>query len=135
MIIELICGIFISLFLLFIIFFKQVIQCLRKEITKSQSRDAENGPEYRQLLIKVFFPFFSFFFIFFHPLFFFFFSLLISHSFQKTPLPTTSQAIHNCAIRFPEVASNVVMILMDFLNDANVDSAVDVVLFLREVWF
>ena len=36
-------------------------------------------------------------------------------------------------MRFPEVASSVVHILMDFLSDANVDAAVDVVVFVREV--
>ena len=56
----------------------EVIQCLRKEITKSQARDAENGPEYRQLLIKVFFFFFFFFVFCFLFLFLFSFSFLFS---------------------------------------------------------
>ncbi|KAK8961742.1 Coatomer subunit beta-1 [Platanthera guangdongensis] len=43
------------------------------------------------------------------------------------------QAIHTCAIKFPEVASTVVHLLMDFLGDSNVASAVDVVLFVREI--
>ncbi|XP_059641322.1 coatomer subunit beta-1-like [Cornus florida] len=43
------------------------------------------------------------------------------------------QAIHSCAIKFPEVASTVVHLLMDFLGDSNVASAVDVVLFVREI--
>ncbi|KAG6485206.1 hypothetical protein ZIOFF_053739 [Zingiber officinale] len=43
------------------------------------------------------------------------------------------QAIHSCAIKFPEVASTVVHLLMDFLGDTNVASAVDVVLFVREI--
>ncbi|KAG1326885.1 coatomer subunit beta-1 [Cocos nucifera] len=43
------------------------------------------------------------------------------------------QAIHSCALRFPEVASTVVHLLMDFLGDSNVASAIDVVLFVREI--
>lgn len=43
------------------------------------------------------------------------------------------QAIHSCAIKFPEVASTVVHLLMDFLGDSNVGSAVDVVIFVREI--
>ncbi|KAG0461669.1 hypothetical protein HPP92_021966 [Vanilla planifolia] len=43
------------------------------------------------------------------------------------------QAIHSCAMKFPEVASTVVHLLMDFLGDSNVASAVDVVLFVREI--
>ncbi|CAI0438730.1 unnamed protein product [Linum tenue] len=43
------------------------------------------------------------------------------------------QAIHSCAIKFPEVASTVVHLLMDFLGDSNVASAVDVVVFVREI--
>eukprot|EP01018_Ginkgo_biloba_P001285 Gb_23100 [translate_table: standard] len=43
------------------------------------------------------------------------------------------QAIHSCAIKFPEVASTVVHLLMDFLGDSNVASAMDVVLFVREI--
>ncbi|XP_077222876.1 coatomer subunit beta-1-like [Tasmannia lanceolata] len=43
------------------------------------------------------------------------------------------QAIHSCAIKFPEVASTVVHLLMDFLGDNNVASALDVVLFVREI--
>ncbi|KAE9616343.1 putative adaptor protein complex AP-4, epsilon subunit [Lupinus albus] len=43
------------------------------------------------------------------------------------------QAIHSCAIKFPEVASTVVHLLMDFLGDSNVASALDVVDFVREI--
>ncbi|KAE8731642.1 Coatomer subunit beta-1 [Hibiscus syriacus] len=43
------------------------------------------------------------------------------------------QAIHSCAIKFPEVASTVVHLLMDFLGDNNVPSAIDVVVFVREI--
>ncbi|XP_057510625.1 coatomer subunit beta-1-like [Actinidia eriantha] len=43
------------------------------------------------------------------------------------------QAIHYCAIKFPEVASTVVHLLMDFLGDSNVASAMDVVVFVREI--
>ncbi|KAL9442786.1 hypothetical protein AB3S75_016201 [Citrus x aurantiifolia] len=43
------------------------------------------------------------------------------------------QAIHSCAIKFPEVASTVVHLLMDFLGDSNVASAIDVIIFVREI--
>ncbi|KAI3763407.1 hypothetical protein L1987_53865 [Smallanthus sonchifolius] len=43
------------------------------------------------------------------------------------------QAIHSCAIKFPEVASTVVHLLMDFLGDSNVASAMDVAVFVREI--
>ncbi|XP_010262333.1 PREDICTED: coatomer subunit beta-1-like [Nelumbo nucifera] len=43
------------------------------------------------------------------------------------------QAIHSCAIKFPEVASTVVHLLMDFLGDNNVSSAIDVIIFVREI--
>lgn len=43
------------------------------------------------------------------------------------------QAIHSCAIKFPDVASTVVHLLMDFLGDTNVASAIDVVVFVREI--
>ena len=42
-------------------------------------------------------------------------------------------AIHGAAIRFPDSASAVVPVLMDFLGDSNQTSAVDVVLFVREI--
>ncbi|XP_057788827.1 coatomer subunit beta-1-like [Salvia miltiorrhiza] len=43
------------------------------------------------------------------------------------------QAIHSCAIKFPEVASTVVHLLMDFLGDNNIASAMDVAVFVREI--
>ncbi|MBA0839207.1 hypothetical protein Goarm_004963 [Gossypium armourianum] len=43
------------------------------------------------------------------------------------------QAIHSCAIKFPEVASTVVHLMMDFLGDSNVASAIDVIVFVREI--
>eukprot|EP00270_Netrium_digitus_P008466 TRINITY_DN2533_c0_g1_i1.p1 TRINITY_DN2533_c0_g1~~TRINITY_DN2533_c0_g1_i1.p1 ORF type:complete len:952 (-),score=238.19 TRINITY_DN2533_c0_g1_i1:259-3114(-) len=43
------------------------------------------------------------------------------------------QAIHSCAVKFPDVASSVVHVLMDFLGDQNVASALDVVFFVREI--
>ncbi|KAG2482342.1 hypothetical protein HYH03_018730 [Edaphochlamys debaryana] len=43
------------------------------------------------------------------------------------------QAIHSCAFKFPEVAGNVVHVLMDFLGDANTASALDVIFFVREI--
>ncbi|KAF6255868.1 coatomer subunit beta [Scenedesmus sp. NREL 46B-D3] len=72
----------------------EVVMVLKKEIMRTQSADAERGPEYRQMLVA---------------------------------------AIHSCAVKFPEVASNVVHLLMDFLGDALVSSALDVVFFVREI--
>lgn len=43
------------------------------------------------------------------------------------------QAIHSCAVKFPDVASSVVHLLMDFLGDQNVASALDVAFFVREI--
>ncbi|KAG0239327.1 coatomer subunit beta [Actinomortierella wolfii] len=43
------------------------------------------------------------------------------------------QSIHACAIKFSEVAANVVHVLMEFLGDSNNPSAVDVIAFVREV--
>jgi coatomer subunit beta len=43
------------------------------------------------------------------------------------------QAIHQCALRFSEVAANVVDLLMDFIADFNNSSAVDVISFVKEV--
>lgn len=43
------------------------------------------------------------------------------------------QTIHQCAIRFSEVASKVVHTLMEFLGDPSNPSAVDVITFVREV--
>ncbi|KAL1924900.1 uncharacterized protein VTP21DRAFT_4554 [Calcarisporiella thermophila] len=43
------------------------------------------------------------------------------------------QSIHACAIKFSEVAANVVHVLMEFLADSGNPSAVDVIAFVREV--
>jgi len=43
------------------------------------------------------------------------------------------QAIHSCAVKFPDIAQSVVHVLMDFLGDSAGGSAVDVILFVREV--
>ena len=42
-------------------------------------------------------------------------------------------AIHKSATKFPDAVSTVVPILMDFLGDSNQASAVDVILFVREI--
>eukprot|EP00884_Botryococcus_braunii_P022038 jgi/Botrbrau1/8518/Bobra.0029s0022.1 len=72
----------------------EVVQVLKKEIMKTQSKELEKGAEYRQLLV---------------------------------------QAIHSCAVKFPDIAANVIHLLMDFLGDANTASALDVVFFVREI--
>ena len=43
------------------------------------------------------------------------------------------QAIHRCAVQFPETSGTVVNMIMDFLGDSNAASAFDVVTFVREV--
>ncbi|KAL8193970.1 hypothetical protein R6Q57_026212 [Mikania cordata] len=43
------------------------------------------------------------------------------------------QAVHSCAVKFPEVEGTVVHMLMDFLGDSNVASAMDVVVFVRQI--
>lgn len=73
----------------------EVIATLKKEIVRTQSRDAnESSGEYRQMLV---------------------------------------QAVHTCAIKFPDVAGAVVHQLMDFLGDSNTASALDVIFFVREI--
>jgi len=72
----------------------EVVNILKKEITKSQSDTGEKSGEYRQMLV---------------------------------------QAVHQCAIRFPDVAGSVVHLLMDFLGDTNSASAFDVAMFVREI--
>lgn len=42
-------------------------------------------------------------------------------------------SIHQCAIRFSEIAESVVGLLMDFISDFNNSSAVDVISFVKEV--
>lgn len=42
-------------------------------------------------------------------------------------------SIHQCAIKFSQVASSVVELLMDFIADFNATSAVDVISFVKEV--
>jgi len=83
----------------------EVILLLKKEIQKTQSKEFEKATEYRQMLI---------------------------------------QAVHSCAVKFPDIAANVIDLLMDFLGDTSSNnngttnggssgSAVDVILFVREV--
>lgn len=43
------------------------------------------------------------------------------------------QSIHQCAIKFSEIAESVVDVLMDFVADFNNSSAVDVISFVKEV--
>lgn len=43
------------------------------------------------------------------------------------------QAIHTCAVRFPETAASVLHLLCDFLSDTNTASALDVIFFIREI--
>ena len=43
------------------------------------------------------------------------------------------QAIHACAVKFPDVAGSVIHLLMDFLGDPNTAAALDVVFFVREI--
>lgn len=43
------------------------------------------------------------------------------------------QSIHQCAIKFSEIAASVVDVLMDFIADFNNSSAIDVISFVKEV--
>jgi len=43
------------------------------------------------------------------------------------------RGIHQCAVKFPDVANNVIHLLMDFLGDTGTSSAVDVIFFVREI--
>jgi len=72
----------------------EVVQILKKEVIKTQSKDVEKGGEYRQMLVR---------------------------------------GIHQCAVKFPDVANNVIHLLMDFLGDTGTSSAVDVIFFVREI--
>lgn len=47
--------------------------------------------------------------------------------------PAPAQAIHTCAVRFPDVAAQVLHLLCDFLSDTNTASALDVIYFIREI--
>ena len=42
------------------------------------------------------------------------------------------RALHTCCVKFPEVASSVIPVLMVFLGDNNELAAVDVLVFVRE---
>jgi len=42
-------------------------------------------------------------------------------------------AMHKCAVKFPDVVSNVVHLLMNYLGDENASSAQDVIFFVREI--
>jgi len=72
----------------------EVVQFLKKELSKTHDAEYEKNSEYRQLLI---------------------------------------QAVHTCAIKHSEVASNVVHVLMEFVADPTQSAAVDVIAFVREV--
>lgn len=50
-----------------------------------------------------------------------------------TPARPAPQAIHTCAVRFPDVAASVLHLLCDFLSDTNTASALDVIFFIREI--
>lgn len=43
------------------------------------------------------------------------------------------QAIHGCAVRFPDVAGSVIDMLMDFLSDSAAASSLKVIFFMREI--
>ena len=72
----------------------EVMQVLKKEVSKTAGEDGEKNAEYRAMLIT---------------------------------------SIHKSTTKFPDAVSTVVPILMDFLGDANQASAVDVILFVREI--
>lgn len=41
--------------------------------------------------------------------------------------------MHHCAVKFPDVAGTVIHLLMDFLSNSNAASALDVIVFVREI--
>lgn len=43
------------------------------------------------------------------------------------------KAIHSCAVKFPDVAHDVVHVLLDFIGDDDIESAYDIIDFVREV--
>lgn len=44
-----------------------------------------------------------------------------------------THAIHQCAIKFPKVASSVIYLLLDFISDFNSAASVEIVTFIKEV--
>eukprot|EP00158_Paraphelidium_tribonemae_P007359 Partr_v1_DN28215_c0_g1_i1_m76298 putative The coatomer is a cytosolic protein complex that binds to dilysine motifs and reversibly associates with Golgi non- clathrin-coated vesicles, which further mediate biosynthetic protein transport from the ER, via the Golgi up to the trans Golgi network. Coatomer complex is required for budding from Golgi membranes, and is essential for the retrograde Golgi-to-ER transport of dilysine-tagged proteins (By similarity) len=72
----------------------EVVNFLKKELSKTNDPRSEKTAEYRQLLIH---------------------------------------AIHQCAAKHPEVASTVIHVLMEFLNESSGTAALDVITFVREV--
>nr|ASF90239.1 hypothetical protein SPAR06783 [Bartheletia paradoxa] len=59
--------------------------------------------------------------------------LFLKNELTKTLDQEYEKSIHSCAIKFSEVAANVVHVLMEFLGDSSNPSAVDVIAFVREV--
>lgn len=51
---------------------------------------------------------------------------------DRTPY-RLAQAMHHCAVKFPDVAGTVIHLLMDFLSNSNAASALDVIVFVREI--
>ncbi len=41
--------------------------------------------------------------------------------------------MHHCAVKFPDVAGTVIHLLMDFLSNSSAASALDVIVFVREI--
>lgn len=44
------------------------------------------------------------------------------------------RALHRCGVRFPDIAGSIVPQLMEFLSDGSAESALDVILFVREAF-
>eukprot|EP00052_Salpingoeca_macrocollata_P004957 m.44591 g.44591 ORF g.44591 m.44591 type:complete len:945 (-) comp14570_c0_seq1:29-2863(-) len=44
------------------------------------------------------------------------------------------RALHSCGVKFPDIAATIVPQLMEFLSDASANSAMDVILFVREAF-
>lgn len=58
---------------------------------------------------------------------------LLPKPLSTPPRGNPPQAIHSCAVRFPDVAASVLHLLCDFLSDTNTASALDVIYFIREI--
>jgi coatomer subunit beta len=91
---------------------EEVVLFLKKQLQRTQEREFEKvGPSVPHLIID-------------------------SHILGQAPeyRQLLIQSIHVLAVKFSEVAANVVHALMEFLGDSNNPSALDVVAFVRFVF-
>lgn len=118
---------------------------LKKEAMKTQSRELEKGAEYRQMLVQVGRGAWRLAGAAGQALWRVgerrqagrgWLLLLLQQApavLRAVHLCPTPQAIHTCAVRYPDVAASVLHLLCDFLSDTNTASALDVIFFIREI--